>query len=70
MVSDLQAFAHKECKIAAAKFFFTDFLLRSNVFLPPLPEVQCPICLVFQNPWGKVMERSCLIFKNFCTKIV
>jgi hypothetical protein len=30
---------------------------RLNVFLPPLPEVGCPIFLEIQNPWGKVMEE-------------
>ena len=62
MVSDLKTFAHKGCKIAAAKkVFLTDFFicsLRLNVFLPPLPEVQCPNFLDLRNPWGKVMERS------------
>ena len=31
---------------------------RLTVFLPPLPEVGCPIFLEIRNPWGKVMERS------------
>ena len=26
--------------------------------------------LEIQNPWGKVMERSGLIFEHFCLKIV
>ena len=26
---------------------------RLNVFLPPLPEVRCPILLETRNPWGK-----------------
>ena len=26
---------------------------RSTVFLPPLPEVGCPIFLEIRNPWGK-----------------
>ena len=43
---------------------------RLNVFLPPLPEVRCPIFLEIRNPWGKVMERSGLIFEHFCLKIV
>ena len=43
---------------------------RLNVFLPPLPEVGCPIFLVIRNPWGKVMERSGLRFEHFCLKIV
>ena len=43
------------------------FSLRLTVFLPPLPEVQCPNFLDFRNPWGKVMERSGLRFENFCS---
>ena len=43
---------------------------RLNVFLPPLPEVGCPIFLEIQNPWGKVVEKSGLIFDHFCLKIV
>ena len=41
-----------------------------NVFLPPLPEVGCPTFLEIQNPWGKVIERSGLIFEHLCLKIV
>ena len=36
----------------------------------PLPKVRCPILLKIWNPWGKVMERSGLIFEHFCLKIV
>ena len=36
-----------------------------NVLLPPLPKVGCPTFLEIQNSWGKVMERSGLIFENF-----
>ena len=43
---------------------------RLNVFLTPLPEVGCPIFLEIRNPWGKVMEKSGLIFEHFCLKIV
>ena len=43
---------------------------RLNLFLPPLPEVGCPIFLEIRNPWGKVMERSGLRFEHFCLKIV
>ena len=35
------------------------------VFLPPLPEVGCPIFLEIRNPWGKVVERSGLTFEHF-----
>ena len=41
-----------------------------TVFLPPLPEIGCPIFLHIRNPWGKVMERSGLRYENFCLKIV
>ena len=43
------------------------FSLRLTVFLPQLPEVQCPNFLDFWNLWGKVMERSGLRFENFCS---
>ena len=36
---------------------------RLKVFLPPLPEVGCPIFLEIRNPWGKVMEiRSIFVY--------
>ena len=38
---------------------------RLTVFLPPLPEVGCPIFLEIRNPCGKVMKRSGLTFKHF-----
>ena len=38
---------------------------RLNNFLPPLPEVGCPIFLEIRNPWGKVMERSGLRLEFF-----
>ena len=43
---------------------------RLTVFLPPLPEVGCPICLEIRNPWGKVMERSGVTFKHFSLEVV
>ena len=43
---------------------------RLDVFLPPLPEVGCPIFLEIPNPWGKVLERNGLGFEHFCLKIV
>ena len=46
------------------------FSLRLTVFLPPLPEVQCPIFLDIRNPVGKVMEISGLRFEHFCSKMV
>jgi len=74
MVSDWKIFAHKGCKIAVVEKVFYGFLkiclVRLNIFLPPLPEVQCPNFLDFQNPWGKVMERSGLRFEDFCSKNV
>ena len=41
-----------------------------NVFLPPLPEVECPIFLDIRNPWGKVMERRSLRLEHFCLEVV
>ena len=43
---------------------------RLTVFLPPVPEVGCPIFLEIRNPWGKVMERSGVTFKHFCLEVV
>ena len=43
---------------------------RLTVFLPPLSEVGCPIFLEIRNPWGKVMERSGIIFEHFCLEVV
>ena len=43
---------------------------RLNVFLPPLPEVGCPIFLEIRNPWGKIMERSGLTLEHFCLEMV
>jgi len=48
-------------------FGFPSFLI---VFLPPLPEVGCPIFLEIRNPWGKVLERSGLTFEHFCLEVV
>ena len=41
-----------------------------NVFLPTLPKVKCPSLLDFQNPSGKVMQRSGLRFEHFCFEVV
>ena len=43
---------------------------RLTVFLPPLPEVWCPIFLEIRNPWGKEIERRGLRYEHFCLKIV
>ena len=53
-------------------FFFIFFVFWSflTVFLPPLPEVGCPIFLEIRNAWGKVIERSGLRYEHFCLKIV
>ena len=40
------------------------------VVLAPLPEVECPIFLEIQNPWGKVIKRSGLTFEHFCMEVV
>ena len=37
---------------------------RLNVFLTPLSKVGCSIFLEIGNPWGKVMQKSCLRIKN------
>ena len=47
-------------------FGFRSFLM---VFLPPLPEIGCPIFLEIRNSWGKVLERSGLRYEHFCLKI-
>ena len=66
---DFKTFARKECKIAAAKKFFTDFFficsLRLNVFLPSFLKVQCQNFLDFQNPWGKKMKEFVSDLKTF-----
>ena len=61
----MNIFVLKLSKIAAQKKFFSSFFsvffgFRSflTVFVPPLPEVGCPIFLEIRNPWGKVIERS------------
>ena len=70
----MNIFVWKLSKIAVQKkFFFLIFSLlryRSMVFLPPLPEVRCPLFFEIQNPWGKVMERNGLGYEPFCLKIV
>ena len=43
---------------------------RLNVFLTPLPKVGGPIFLEIQNPWGKIMQGSGLIFEYFCLEVV
>ena len=42
---------------------------RLTIFLPPFPEVGCPILLEIRNPWGKVMERSGLRYEHFSLKL-
>ena len=46
------------------------FEVPFNAFLPPLPEVKCPIFLEIWNTWGKVMERSGLRFEHYCLELV
>ena len=62
------------CVCSQKKVFFPSLFsllrYRLTVFLPPLPEVRCPIFLEIRNPSGKVMERSGLIFEHFCLKVV
>ena len=57
------------CVRLSVRLFVSSLLrYRLNVFLPPLPEVGCPIFLEIRNPLGKVMERSGLRFEHFCLK--
>ena len=46
------------------------FEVPFNYLFAPLPKDGCPIFLEIRNPWGKVMERSGLIFEHFCLKMV
>ena len=62
-----------ENRRATKRFFLSLISLlryRLTVFLPPLPEVGCPIFLEIWNPWGKVMERSGLTFEHFSLEVV
>ena len=76
--SQIRTFFFKNClKSPLKKKFFSSlfsvfFGFRSflTVFLPPLPEVGCPIFLEIRNPWGKVMARSGFRYEHFCLKIV
>ena len=52
-------------RVCVCVFVRHTFSLHLMVFLPPLPEVGCPIFLEIRNPWGKVMERSGLTFEIF-----
>ena len=51
-------------------FCFVCLSVRLQVFLPPLPEVQCSNFLYIRNPWGKVRKRSGLRFELFAKKNV
>ena len=76
--SQIWTFLFENClKSPAKKKFFSSlfsvffgFQSFLTVFLPPLPEVRCPIFLEIRNPWEKVMERSGLRYEHFCLKIV
>ena len=52
------------------RIFFFICSLHLNIFLPPLPKVQCPNLINFLNSLGKLMERSGLRFDYFCSKRV
>ena len=78
MFSDLKTFTNKGCKIAAEYFFkffallrkiflVLVFLVRFTVFLPLLPNVQCPNFIDCLNPLGKLLVRIGLIFENICS---
>ena len=76
--SQIWTFLFENClkSLRKKKFFSSLFLVffgfRSflTVFVPPLPEVRCPIFLEIRNPWGKVMARSGLGYEHFVLKIV
>ena len=76
--SQIWTFLFENClKLLRKKKFFSSlfsvfFGFRSflTVFVPPLPEVGCPIFLEIRNPRGKVMERSGLRYEHFCLTIV
>ena len=76
--SQIWTFLFENClKSPRKKSFFLHFFRSSSVFwsfltvfLPPLPEVGCPIFLEIRNSWGKVMERSGLRYEHCCLKIV
>ena len=72
----MNIFVSKLSKIAAEKKVFSSlfsvffgFWSFLTVFLPPLPEVGCPIFLEIRNPWGQVMERSGLRYEHFVWKL-
>ena len=67
------AFYKSKCPsvcVSVCPFVCSLLRYRLNVFLPPLPKVGYPIFLEIRNPWRKVMERSGLRFKHFCSKVV
>ena len=73
--SQIWTFLTENClKLPRKKSFFSSLFsllrYRLTVFLPPLPEVGCPIFLEVRNPWRKVMERSGLRYEHFYLKIV
>ena len=65
-------FAKKCCRVAAAKNVFEGLfficLLHLKVLLAPCPKIQYANFLNIWNPWGKIMERSCLGFEKFLFK--
>ena len=59
------------CVRVCVRLFVCSLLrYRLNVFLPQLPQVECPIFLEIRNPWGKVIQRCGLRYEHFCLKIV
>ena len=76
--SQIRTFLFENClKSPRKKKFFSSlfsvyFGFRSflTVFLPPHPEVGCPIFLEIRNPLGKVLKRSGLRYEHFSLKIV
>ena len=76
MVSDLQTFTNKVCKIAAQKKLVFGRILPygAGFFTPfnglnfPLPEVRCPKFLDFWNLWGKEWKEVVSHLKTFAPK--
>ena len=69
--SALRAYAFYKSKCPSVCVSVCSLLrYRLTVFLPPLPEVGCPIFLEIRNPCWKVLERSGLRYEHFSWKIV
>ena len=52
------------------RIFFSLFTPFKRLFAPTSPQIPMSKLLDFPNPWGKLMERSGLRFKYFCSERV